>query len=1408
MISVGQMAVFLGLDQSGLDKGLDQAEKTTRSWVNEIGSTIKVGLAGAVIGGVTALTTAVVGIGVAAVSAAGQSKDAIRGIQAQLGLTADEAERLGDIGLRVFGDNLGQSIAEATQTVANARQQLGALADDELQRVAENALKVRDAFGVEAQDGISASKTLMQSFGITSEEAFDFIAGGFQRGLDRSGDFIDTIEEYSTQFANGGADAGQFFSILETGLQGGQLGTDKAADAFKEFRLRIQDGSEATRVGLEQIGISADAFTKRLSDGSMTAVEAFEQVTNRIAKIEEPTIRLQAGAALMGSQFEDLGDSAIPPLDLMKTKLEELGGATDKLNVQYTSLGSMWEGVKRQAIVAIEPIGERLLDVANRVVPIAINAFGGIAQGIPAVFDEILTLAGSFLSSLLSLFGINFGNISDNAGQWGEDTMLQFATGMGNGIAAIMGVINEVASVLVSWFQPNSPPKVAPDIDVWGALTMEEYLKGFSSADFSLLGNTTKMLEGYFRDIVPADDTRLTQFIEGMRNGVVGMIDFIKGGGSATEAMSQLEGKIGDIPEAIEGAIRAEIELAQAHGKVEEAQKRLETAQEGVERASLRVETAQEGVENAQEGVAEASKKVALAQKDVEKAQEGVAEASKKVALAQKGVERAQEGVNRVTKQYDLILGPLRDQLSGLNDELDAVQKGFRKAMGPLEAQSDALDQQRDSIEDAIRLKEIEEELKDSSLSSEEKKLLILEQQQIALDNQIAAEERKQAEAEAAVQAKIEAAEDEIEKSEAAAEAAISAEEAKVEAAESQVKAAQQLVEIEQLKVEKAQEGVKSAQQLVEIEQVKVEKAQAVLKVAQDGVEAEQKKVKAAKDTLDIARENEQKAKDQLTIQQQIVDQHKEQNDLLEERQTQLEKIAKAQEATSKGGGGGGAGISAGASIGTISDQMKSIPETVSKIGGAIETVSTSASRLKDALAPAQEQMNRFKEILSGTTISLDSLYARAKPVIDVITMLGVAWAAFSVITPIVTAVTWLGTLAGAVGAFATSVAGAGGASAALSALVALLGGPVTVAIGAVSALIGLFTVAWINDWGDIQNKTNVAWMEYIKPALDGIYTLITTVLIPKMTELWTQWVTVWWPQIQASIATAWEDYIKPAITWIYTFVSDTLIPKMTELWTQWVTVWWPQIQLALENSWTIIQTILTEFHRWFNENLVPIALYFYEQWTLVWWPAIQNSLMLAWMIMQPIFEAVKRFFDDLLIKVKPALDAMAMAFQMAGNAMMAAYNATIGQIIKWIKDFWAWLTSATFKFNFEIPDLPDWLIPHSPIPLHTRWKEFHDFLQSAQFKPQFAIPPVAQQSVAQSAQSMLPSNGIGAAYKPVVGGKGSGDDANSSAMPAFSPTITINSNSAVSAEEIAALAGAEMSKFQEKFVQYIRRTR
>ena len=71
------------------------------------------------------------------------------------------------------------------------------------------------------------------------------------------------------------------------------------------------------------------------------------------------------------------------------------------------------------------------------------------------------------------------------------------------------------------------------------------------------------------------------------------------------------------------------------------------------------------------------------------------------------------------------------------------------------------------------------------------------------------------------------------------------------------------------------------------------------------------------------------------------------------------------------------------------------------------------------------------------------------------------------------------------------------------------------------------------------------------------------------------------------------------------------------------------------------------------------------------------------------------------------------------------------------------------------------------------------------------ALSPAGIEQTAQLNQSIATS----------VSGKGE-------AMPSFSPTISITANSGASAEEIAAMAGAEMSKFQDKFVQYIRRTR
>ena len=1316
----------VALDQTKFNEGLEVGRKAAGNWAANVSTTITKGMTAAAVGGVAVLTTAMAGMAVTAVSVAGQTRKATGEIQAQLRVTADEAEKLGEIGLKVFGNNFGESIGQAVATVGLARQQLKGLAEGELQQVAQNALRVSTVFGVDTRESISAARTLMEQFGLTSQEAFDFIVSGYQRGLDRNGDFLDSVGEYATQFNNGGASAEQFFSVLETGLQGSVLGTDKAADSFKEFRLRILDGSIKTAEGLQQLGLSSDAFVGDLQRGTKTVAEAFQEVVTRLAQIEEPTIRMQAGTALLGTQFEDLGDSAVQALSMTAVTMADLEGASESLGSQYLTIGEIFEVVRRKVSVSLVGVGDGLLDVANRIAPIFIGVIEGMGRGFAPLFDEILQGSETFVTALLDIFGINLGAIASDAGAWGEQTIIQFADGMGRGISAIMRVINMVSDVLISWFMPQSPPRVAPEIDRWGALTMEQWLKGFGSADFSTLGSITDSLEAFFRDVIPADDTKLTGYIQKMREAVAEMVAFASEGGGTAEAMGMLEQKIGAIPDALQRMISAELELVGAHKEVEKAQ-------EGVAKANERVEQAQEGVVEANARVEQAQEGVAKASERVKKAQEGVEEASKALKKAQEGVEQAQEGVNRVTEEYDRILGPLRDELDGLRDELDGVQKQLKKASDPLNDQLEAIDAQRDAIEEQQELAEITEKLKDKSLSDEERRLLILRQQEIAIENQLEAEEQKAKAQEEAIEAQIEAKEQEIEATEEAGRKAIEAEERKVRVAELVVEQAREQVKQAEAVVDKAREQVELAQMVVDKAREQVELAQAV-------VDKEREKAKEAQAVLQKAQEGEQVAKEQWAVQKAIVEQHREQNTLIDEQATLLEKLKDTNKAT---GGAGGSSPSAG-TLSALAETIKGLPAPEKMIEG-MKTADGLVARIASSFASAREQAELFAQKTGPLRDALGELWQRVQPLISGLIVLGTTVATFSILT---TVVGWVTALGSAVMTVTTAMGAAGGLSGAIGVVVGLLGGPLTIAIGAIALAVGLFATAWARDWGGIRDKTAVAWQ-----AIQG-----------------------YWQELQRVI----EEVIYPALEAFYL---------------RWVTVWWPQIQDKLLEVWQVIQPILQQMWDWFTVQLIPAIEYLYTKWVMVWWPEIQKKVQEVWDVIKVIFADIKGWFVQLPASAEAGLAGLRTAWATAGATVKSIYDTTIGYVIEKIREFWAWLSGAVFRFNFEVPELPDWMTPHSPIPLHTRWKQFYEWLDGVTFAPLFDTSGmnVANQlpnAVQEQAVSLLPLKGETGGGSP------------------FAPQIVINAHGSADGAGIASAVSAEVGKLREDFIGYIRRER
>jgi phage-related minor tail protein len=240
---------FKSVDKSlgKLEKSTDKAAKSFGAMDVAVGTVvgnIVTGIGSAAIGAIANLASDVVGL-------SREFDDSSRKIQASLGTTAAETDELSESVEELFSD--GFDVSSATDAIVGIRQNMGDLADDELKDVATGVLNISNIFGQDLAKTSNAAGALMQQFGLDSQQAMDFVAAGFREGLNTSDDFLDSISEYSNQFASLGFTADEFFSIMETGLQAGVLGTDKIADAIKEFGVRMQDGSDTTRDALADL---------------------------------------------------------------------------------------------------------------------------------------------------------------------------------------------------------------------------------------------------------------------------------------------------------------------------------------------------------------------------------------------------------------------------------------------------------------------------------------------------------------------------------------------------------------------------------------------------------------------------------------------------------------------------------------------------------------------------------------------------------------------------------------------------------------------------------------------------------------------------------------------------------------------------------------------------------------------------------------------------------------------------------------------------------------------------------------------------------------------------------------------------------------------------------------------------
>ncbi len=342
---------------------------------------------------VAAVGAAAVGAGVAALNLSTDINNATNSIATGLGISQEEASGFQDVMRGIFANNFGESFNDIGLAVAEVTRQMGEMPDDALQGITENAFALRDAFDVDVGESVQAAAVLMEEMGLSGEEAMDFIAAGMQRGLNNSDDFLDSITEYGGLFGDAGFEADEFFSLMESGAEAGVLGTDKIADAIKEMGIILNEGGADAADVFETMGLDMDAVSEAVAAGEATWADYFPEILDGLQSIEDPIERNKAQVTLFGTAAEDLGVSFTEGLSMATTSLEEMGGATEALNAQYDNWPSMWEGIKRSFLLALEPLGDLLLDIGNRLMPIVQAAFERIQTDVIPIltlwFDKL-----------------------------------------------------------------------------------------------------------------------------------------------------------------------------------------------------------------------------------------------------------------------------------------------------------------------------------------------------------------------------------------------------------------------------------------------------------------------------------------------------------------------------------------------------------------------------------------------------------------------------------------------------------------------------------------------------------------------------------------------------------------------------------------------------------------------------------------------------------------------------------------------------------------------------------------------------------------------------------------------------------------------------------------------------------
>lgn len=639
-------------------------------------------------------------------------------------------------------------------------------------------------------------------------------------------------------------------------------------------------------------------------------------VRSRIEELQKETQGLSRETAFMQAVMEQA-----------EITLEKVGEQGDTAAAALARMEAVSANLKTAIGQGLEPVVTNVLStfgkLGQKLLPTIRTVFAGVGQ----ILNQAFELFKIFGKSILKALGIDFNNIAQNSGEWGNNIVLSLARGMAAAMQAVVNVLMQLGQIIRSWLAPGSPPKLLPNLDAWGAAAATIYMEGWGEADFGIFNDLAGIIGGHLQslseDVIPKE--MLIPWLNTFNAEIAAGINRLRETGDAgREVFDQLIDSAEFLPESIKEyarslvdvqiaqelfnqtaemmekiteANRAELEslvatateLPQPFAEYAQALLDVGIAQDNLNALMSSFESIVEANRNELESLASTAGSLPApfgdyiqALLDVEFAQDALANSMDFLETVTADLARAQDELNAITSAYDAILAPLNEELQAIQDRKQFLKDEERI----LKLQATIASETKSELEKAIAQAELEEIMAKRKIKAVE-------------DEQDAISETAKAKVEAAKQAE--------------------------DAAKAEVAAAKKAVKT-------AEEKAQSAKDLAKVE---IDAAREILDIAQERVTATQE---LAQIEVDAAQEALTIAQSQLSVAQQLVQQQNAANSAMNEQVSILdglkESLDSVAESMATGIGGAAEGLagiseSLGGSLGGIAESFGGLSDEV-----------------------------------------------------------------------------------------------------------------------------------------------------------------------------------------------------------------------------------------------------------------------------------------------------------------------------------------------------------------------------------------------------------------------------------------------------------------------------------------------